>query len=352
MPLYGDCEMYSLNHFHTPLEHHLFLSITHTAYSLSTPRDTFSALDCFVKSVQSSDSCDAATDFISKPISAISACAASALVELEQNSWMKATFGTLSCAFVEQMNRGIGRCTELISHLIAALEPHVKVTNSFFEKNTTLPFIIEQCSVILTLLQQASAACTPSSSSFSHSALGITPRPLHFSHITTLCARGSSVADDANLAQEHACYVEFCSQLSLSVNQAKGLLALPLPPRASLSQELSLAASAAQVVVSQAVQMNRSVCKMLLTLANLGLDLSTNGFCKPMEQEEGSDDGEGEGTGMGQGQGREDVSEEIENEGQMEGLQGEENKDPQQKKDPKSRGIEMEQVCLPHCFFR
>ena len=77
------------------------------------------------------------------------------------------------------------------------------------------------------------------------------------------------------------------------------------------------------------MQMNRSVCKMLLTLANLGLDLSTNGFCKPQEQEEGSDEGEGEGTGMGQGQGREDVSEEIENEGQMEGLQGEENKDPQ-----------------------
>ena len=68
---------------------------------------------------------------------------------------------------------------------------------------------------------------------------------------------------------------------------------------------------------------------MLLTLANLGIDLSTNGFCKPQEQEEGSDEGEGEGTGMGQGQGREDVTEEIENEGQMEGLQGEENKDPQ-----------------------
>ena len=62
------------------------------------------------------------------------------------------------------------------------------------------------------------------------------------------------------------------------------------------------------------------------------------------EQEEGSDEGEGVGTGMGQGQGREDVSEEIENEGQMEGLQGEENNDPQQKRDPKSRGIEMEQV--------
>ena len=31
---------------------------------------------------------------------------------------------------------------------------------------------------------------------------------------------------------------------------------------------------------------------MLLTLANLGLDLSTNGFCKPLEQEDGSDDGE------------------------------------------------------------
>jgi hypothetical protein len=74
---------------------------------------------------------------------------------------------------------------------------------------------------------------------------------------------------------------------------------------------------------------------MLLTLANLGLDLCTNGFCKPQEQEEGSDEGEGEGTGMGQGQGREDVSEEIENEGQMEGLQGEENKDPQVSLPPK-----------------
>jgi midasin len=81
--------------------------------------------------------------------------------------------------------------------------------------------------------------------------------------------------------------------------------------------------------VAHAVQLNRSVCKMLLTLANLGIDLSTNGFCKPLEQEEGSDEGEGEGTGMGQGHGREDVTEEIENEGQMEGLQGEENKDPQ-----------------------
>ncbi len=81
--------------------------------------------------------------------------------------------------------------------------------------------------------------------------------------------------------------------------------------------------------MSHAVQLNRSLCKMLLTLANLGIDLSTNGFCKPLEQEEGSDEGEGEGTGMGQGQGREDVTEEIENEGQMEGLQGEENKDPQ-----------------------
>ena len=39
------------------------------------------------------------------------------------------------------------------------------------------------------------------------------------------------------------------------------------------------------------------------------------------EQEDGSDEGEGAATGLGQGQGREDVSEEIENEGQLEGLQ-------------------------------
>jgi hypothetical protein len=289
-------------------------------------RETFSALECFIKSAQGSEGSDAAIDSISKPISAINACAAAALIELEQSSWMQGTFGSLSRSFVSSLEMTIGRCCELISHLIASLESHVAIPNDFFETNAMLPFILEQCSSALTLLRTASAACAPSSSSFASAA---TPHPLDVSHIAAYCSKPLSLPENASLLQEHSSYVKFCADLNQFVLQIKGHLTLPIPPNTPASQEMARSALSAQAVVTQVMQTNRSVCKMLLTLANLGLDLSTNGFCKPQEQEEGSDEGEGEGTGMGQGQGREDVSEEIENEGQMEGLQGEENKDPQ-----------------------
>ena len=64
-----------------------------------------------------------------KPVSAISACAASALVKLEESSWMLQSFGALSKAFVEQLHSDIGRCTDLIVHLIAGLQSHVNTPN-------------------------------------------------------------------------------------------------------------------------------------------------------------------------------------------------------------------------------
>ncbi|KAI0036574.1 midasin [Vararia minispora EC-137] len=62
------------------------------------------------------------------------------------------------------------------------------------------------------------------------------------------------------------------------------------------------------------------VCSIMLTVA-------TKGFCKPSDNEDDSDNGEnGEvtgGVGLGEGAGAQDVSKEIEDESQVEGLQGE-----------------------------
>lgn len=216
-------------------------------------RETFVALDCFIKSAQGSEACDSAIDFIAKPVSAISACAASALVKLEESSWMLQSFGSLSKVFVEQLHSDIGRCTDLIVHLIASLQSHVNTPNVFSETNTVLPFIIEQCSSALKLLQHASSSCfyscsSASSASPSQLVFGITPRPLDFSGIISLCAEGSKVSDNANLVQEHSCYVQFCSELSRSVQLVKGHLALPFPPNVPASQEVARAASSAQVI--------------------------------------------------------------------------------------------------------
>jgi hypothetical protein len=80
-----------------------------------------------------------------------------------------------------------------------------------------------------------------------------------------------------NCAVTHTAY----PSSSGAIHEAKGFAMLPMPPNQSVSQDAADAAAAAQVVVSRLVEMNRSVCKMLLTLGNLGLDLCTNGFCKP-----------------------------------------------------------------------
>jgi hypothetical protein len=222
-------------------------------------RETFAALDCFIKNAQGSEGCDAAIDSISKPISAINACASSALTHIEQSSWMQRTFGSLSRTFVTSLQDAIGRCCDLISHLIAAVESHVSTPNEFFETNTVLPFIRDQCCSTLTLLQKASAACTPPSSGAS---FGATPHPIDFSHIVAHCAASAKLPENANLIQEHSSQIEFCNELSQSVEKIKGHFSLPTPPNSLSSQEVSRAASSSQAVIAQVVELNRNVCKV------------------------------------------------------------------------------------------
>ncbi|KAG8936255.1 hypothetical protein FRC02_003547 [Tulasnella sp. 418] len=92
----------------------------------------------------------------------------------------------------------------------------------------------------------------------------------------------------------------------------------------------------------------KSVYKLTYVLCSTAQTLAEKGFCKPLEEGDSHENGEGtaelaEGTGLGEGSGRENVSNQIEDESQVEGLQGEDSA-PKEKDDdgnPDNDAIEM-----------
>ena len=107
------------------------------------------------------------------------------------------------------------------------------------------------------------------------------------------------------------------------------------------------------------IQTHKSFCKLQYILTSLFNGLFVKGFCKKDEDKDDQDgdaDPEGteigDGVGMADGKGIEDVSNEMENETQVEGLQNENQDKPQSKdknddddrpKDDDNNGIDMEQ---------
>ena len=88
----------------------------------------------------------------------------------------------------------------------------------------------------------------------------------------------------------------------------------------------SLSTTYASTILRSAYDV-KSTYKLCYVLARVMLDLAQKGYCKPSEQDDSKDGGEGtevEGTGMGTGSGDKNVSNEITEESQVEGLQGEE----------------------------
>ncbi|WVN89377.1 uncharacterized protein L203_104600 [Cryptococcus depauperatus CBS 7841] len=81
----------------------------------------------------------------------------------------------------------------------------------------------------------------------------------------------------------------------------------------------------------------KATYKLAYVVGRVVLDLAQKGFCKP--QEEGDDSGKGDdgemvqGTGMGAGSGEKNISKEIKEESQVEGLQDEEDEQQQQGED-------------------
>ena len=102
-------------------------------------------------------------------------------------------------------------------------------------------------------------------------------------------------------------------------------------------------------VLLQCVDIHRGFSKLLYVLLRVFRTTSAKGFCMPSEDQDsgldgGEDDGEGEGTGMAEGTGAKDVSEEIEDEEQILGLQGDEQQEQPQDENrsmKKDDGVEM-----------
>ena len=80
-------------------------------------------------------------------------------------------------------------------------------------------------------------------------------------------------------------------------------------------------------VVAQQLKTLKASYKLTFVVGRIMLDLAQRGFCKPQEESTAEDGEEGdavEGTGIGAGTGDKNVSSEITEESQVEGLQGEE----------------------------
>lgn len=95
----------------------------------------------------------------------------------------------------------------------------------------------------------------------------------------------------------------------------------------------SLAETYASTIGSHLVS-TKSIYKLTYVVGRVVLDIAQKGFCKPQEESkddgEDGDEGEIEGTGMGAGSGDKNVSSEIKDESQVEGLQGEDEEEQDQ----------------------
>ncbi|GMR53597.1 hypothetical protein PMAYCL1PPCAC_23792, partial [Pristionchus mayeri] len=121
-----------------------------------------------------------------------------------------------------------------------------------------------------------------------------------------------------------------------------------------VSQLLSIARSLFHDCVSIHKRCSHGVAVMLHRLAELGIHLMEKGYLNTIPKEEKEEEGEGKemdgeeggGGGMGEGKGSKDVTEEMEETGQIEGLQGDEEEEDgggESKNEKNERPIEMEE---------
>ena len=97
----------------------------------------------------------------------------------------------------------------------------------------------------------------------------------------------------------------------------------------------------------QSLVYHKTVVKLAYVLANTFMTIFKGGFHIPDAEEEGGEEGNEQtvdGMGIGEGQGQKDVSDEIEEQHQVEGLKGEESHDQQDKTiKEEENGLEMDE---------
>eukprot|EP00911_Craspedida_sp_UC1_P001751 UC1_evm2s1334 len=131
-------------------------------------------------------------------------------------------------------------------------------------------------------------------------------------------------------------------------NSSSAALAIAAPIVASLQPVLLQFHLLASRLHYELLAMHKTACKLEYVLLGLFKDLLSKGYCTPPEleaEEESEEDHEGmklDGVGVGEGAGEKDVSEQIEDEEQVNGTQNEEKAEPPTGDVPEEEdGLEM-----------
>ena len=98
---------------------------------------------------------------------------------------------------------------------------------------------------------------------------------------------------------------------------------------AALHPLLQLVLRASELVVADYIRLHKATAKLCGVLISMFAALSRDGYCTPAEQREAPGDGAGDGkllddqagTGIGEGEGKKDISDEIEDEAQILGME-------------------------------
>lgn len=147
-----------------------------------------------------------------------------------------------------------------------------------------------------------------------------------YPHVPTSLSRQAKSVASLRISEIVARVNAFASTLANELNNHESTTA-----PAALARVLPFVETLAETygeAVAAHVQSTKSIFKLNYVVARVMLDIAQKGFCKPQEESKNDKDdgadGEVEGTGMGSGSGDKNVSEEITDESQVEGLRGEE----------------------------
>jgi midasin len=143
-------------------------------------------------------------------------------------------------------------------------------------------------------------------------------------------------------------FLALCRDLAVLTDAADPSAKAAAATLGALTPPLRMVSAAAARVAADYVALNKSTAKLCGTLAGVFSGLARDGFCAPLEETEG--DGAGDkllddqaGTGIGAGEGKKDVSDEIEDEAQVLGMEDLEKDETAAQPPPgdKSQGLEM-----------
>lgn len=167
-----------------------------------------------------------------------------------------------------------------------------------------------------------------------------------YAHIPSAFARQAKAVNSLRVGEVLARVAAFATSMSKWLAKGESTAAPAALARVLPFVEV-LAQTYAQSVAAH-LAATKAIYKLNYVVARVMLDIANKGFCKPQEEsddKQDGEDGEVEGTGMGAGTGEKNVSNEVTDESQVEGLQGEEEEEQEEhgdKGDDDEDNVDME----------